>query len=190
MNVLDMLVNAQGGASVAQLGSQFGLDQTQTQAALGALVPALAAGVQRNVVGGGGLENLIGALAGGGHRRYVEDVSSLAAPETTADGNAILSHILGSRDVSRQVASQAASQTGIGADVLKQMLPVVAAMMMGAMSQRSGSSAMGLGPQGSASTIASMLGPLLDQNRDGSLIDDVLGMANRFFKTGGPGRQG
>ena len=40
--------------------------------------------------------------------------------------------VLGSKDVSRQVASQASAQTGLGADLLKQMLPVMAAMAMGA----------------------------------------------------------
>jgi Carboxypeptidase regulatory-like domain/Bacterial protein of unknown function (DUF937) len=48
----------------------------------------------------------------------------------------ILGHIFGSKDVSRQVASRASAQTGISESVLKGMLPVVAAMAMGAMSKR------------------------------------------------------
>jgi hypothetical protein len=48
-----------------------------------------------------------------------------------ADGNGILGHILGSKDVSRQVAAQASARTGIGADVLKKMLPLVATLAMG-----------------------------------------------------------
>lgn len=76
------------------------------------------------------------ALAGGQHQGYVNDSSSLARAETIADGNEILGHIFGSKDVSRQVASRVAAQTGIGESVLKGMLPVVAAMMMGSMSKQ------------------------------------------------------
>ena len=47
MNILDAIINAKGGAAVDQLGSQFGLGQDQTTAALSALVPALAAGFQK-----------------------------------------------------------------------------------------------------------------------------------------------
>src|SRR5262245_30009728 len=45
MSLLDMVLNAQNGGVVQQMGSQFGLSQDQTTAALGALVPALAAGL-------------------------------------------------------------------------------------------------------------------------------------------------
>ena len=44
MNILDALLNAQGGGAVKQLGQQFGLEGDQATAALSALVPALAAG--------------------------------------------------------------------------------------------------------------------------------------------------
>ena len=101
-------------------------------------MPALAAGFQNNASSPQGLEGLLGALSGGQHQRYVDDVGTLEQADTVADGNGILGHIFGSKDVSRQVASQAASQTGIGEGVLKAMLPVVAAMMMGAMSKRVG----------------------------------------------------
>jgi hypothetical protein len=40
MNILDAIVHAQDGAAVRQLGSQTGLGQDQTTAALSALVPA------------------------------------------------------------------------------------------------------------------------------------------------------
>jgi len=48
MNVLDAVLDAQGGAAARQTGSSLGLSQDQTGAALAALVPALAAGLQRN----------------------------------------------------------------------------------------------------------------------------------------------
>ena len=48
-------MNAPNGAAVQQLGSQVGLGNQQTAAALSALVPALAAGFQQNVQAEGGL---------------------------------------------------------------------------------------------------------------------------------------
>ena len=47
MNILDAIINAKEGGAVQQLGSQFGLGQDQTTAALSALIPALAAGFQK-----------------------------------------------------------------------------------------------------------------------------------------------
>jgi len=44
--------------------------------------------------------------------------------------------LFGSKDVSRAVAGRAAEQTGIGADVLKKMLPMVATMAMGSLSKQ------------------------------------------------------
>ena len=54
-----------------------------------------------------------------------------------ADGNGILGHLFGSKDLSRAVASQAAQATGIGQNVLQQMLPAIAAMLMGGMFKQS-----------------------------------------------------
>ncbi len=183
MNILDAIVNAQGGAAVRQLGSQFGLGQDQTAAALTALLPALAAGVQRNIKDEGGLTSLTSALSSGNHGRYIDSPGNLGAQSAVADGNGILGHILGSKDVSREVATRAAAQTGLSADVMKRMLPLAATLMMGAFSkQASPASTMAAGLGSSGGGIAAMLTPLLDQNRDGSIADDVASMIGRFIK--------
>ncbi len=44
-----------------------------------------------------------------------------------SDGNNILGHILGSKDVSRAVADRASANTGIDSGMLKQMLPCLPA---------------------------------------------------------------
>jgi hypothetical protein len=179
MNILDEILSAQGGGAAQQLGRQFGLDESQVSAALSALVPALAAGLQSNMSSPQGLAGLVSALGGGQHQRYVEDPGALGRPETTADGNGILGHIFGSKDVSRQVASRASAQTGIGEGVLKSMLPVVAAMAMGAMSKRMAAAPAAPGVQASGDLLG-MLTPMLDANRNGSIVDDVMGLLGRF----------
>jgi hypothetical protein len=183
MNILDAIATAQDGAAVRQLGSQFGLGQDQAAAAMSALVPALAAGVQRNIQTEGGLGNLIAALASGHHQQYLDNPLQLDDQSAVSEGNGILGHLLGSKDASRQVATRAAAQTGLSADVLKRMLPLVATLMMGAFSKQSGhATSSPAGPGASGGGLVEMLTPMLDQNRDGSIVDDVTSMLGRFIK--------
>ena len=184
MNLLDMLMSAGGNAAVGQLGSRFGLDEQQTMAALQQLVPALGGGLQRNISTEGGLDNLLGALAGGNHSQFIDNPELLGTEESTETGNGILGHLLGSRQASREVAAQASEQTGIGADILKQMLPVVATMVMGSLSKQS-SQAGFLGGQDTPAQpdgLLGMLTPMLDSNHDGSVADDVLDMIGRYMR--------
>ena len=186
MNILEALLEAQGGGVVKQLGQQFGLQGDQATAALSALVPALAAGFAKNATQEGGLAGLTAALSGGRHGGYLDDLGSLAHPGTVDDGNGILGHILGTKDASRQVATQAAMSTGLAPAILKQMLPVVAAMMMGAMAKKAiggGAVTSGLGAPagGMGGGLLDMLAPMLDSNRDGSVVDDVAGMLGKFL---------
>ena len=106
---------------------------------------------------------------------------SLGETGAVADGNGILGHILGSKDVSRQVAAQAGAQTGLAPDVMKRMLPLVATLVMGAMSRQvqagGGSSLAGANAGG----LLDMLGRVLDSNKDGSALDDITGMSGRTF---------
>lgn len=178
--ILDAILGAGGGGALNQIARQFGLPQGQAQSAIEALLPALTGGLRNNVQQEGGLDSLLGALTSGSHQQYLDDPSTLANESTTLDGNAILGHLLGSKDVSRQVAANASAQTGIGADLLKQMLPVVASLAMGALSKQTVSAS----SQGNnaAGGVMDMLGGLLDRNGDGSVADDVLkGIAGRIF---------
>lgn len=181
MNMLEMLTSAGNGAAVRQIGSQLGLSEGQATSALSALLPALAGGVQRNAQTPDGLAGLAAALSSGRHQQYLDNPTTLGDASSIADGNSILGHILGSKDVSRQVATQASATTGIGADVLKQMLPMVAALMMGGLSQRNAQGGSPLGAQAGGGGLMGMLGGLLDQNKDGSVLDDITGLLGRKF---------
>lgn len=136
INLFDMLTQASNGGAVQQISQQTGLAPDQTQAAIKALLPAIAGGLQRNVNQPGGLESLLGALQGGHHEQYLDQPETLGRPETIADGNAILGHLLGSKDTSRAVADAASKRTGIGAGALKALLPIVASMAMGSLSKQ------------------------------------------------------
>jgi hypothetical protein len=182
MNILDSIMKAGNGAAVRQIGSQLGLDEAQTASALSALVPALSAGLRQNLQTQDGVGGLLGALSGGNHQRYIDDPAVLGEAETVADGNGILGHVLGNKEVSRQVAARAGAQTGLGPEVMKRMLPLVATLVMGAMSREAatrGSSS--LASAAGAGGLLDMLGGALDQNRDGSALDDITGMIGRTF---------
>jgi hypothetical protein len=186
MDLLQAILNTQNGGAVSELARHLNLDERQATSALEQLVPALAAGVKQNVATPQGLDGLMSALGSGRHAQYLDDVSRLGSPATIQDGNGILGHIFGSKDVSRQVATSASARTGIGADVLKKMLPMVAALAMGAMARQAGSSPRPPGPTSPAAAsgggLMDMLSPMLDRNRDGSVADEVTGMLGKLLR--------
>src|SRR5262245_19336895 len=65
-----------------------------------------------------------------------DDPSTLAREETVADGNSILGHILGSKEVSQAVAGNPATQSGLGPNALKKLLPIAATMVMGSLAKQ------------------------------------------------------
>lgn len=177
MSILESIVGAGNGAAVDQLAAHFGLPREQTSDALATLMPALAAGLQKNMASQDGASSLVSALSSGHHEKYLENPSTLTEPSTREDGNAILGHVLGSKDVSRAVAARASEKTGVDTGILKQMLPMVAALTMGGLSRQThAGSALNADGQAADGSIISMLEPLLDRNRDGSMVDDVVGM--------------
>jgi hypothetical protein len=208
MDLLQSILQAGGGTAVQQMAGVTGLEAGQVESVLGQLVPALAGGLQHNV-SNGGLGGLMGALTSGRHQQYAEDPAAVVSPAAIDDGNGILGHIFGSKDVSRQVAAQASAKTGVASDVIKQLLPMVAALAMGAMSQRAGSGGAATTESGLGEALGGLLGggalgsltggssplsghtggggvldmltPMLDSNRDGSIADDVMGMLGKMM---------
>lgn len=137
MNLFDMLANAQNGQGMDQLARQFGLSQQQAQAAVEALLPAFSQGLKRNAADPYGVGAFLNAIATGSHAKYFDDAQNAFTPQGLAEGNGILGHLFGSKELSRAVASQAAQATGIGQQVLQQMLPAIAAMIMGGLFKQS-----------------------------------------------------
>lgn len=129
--LFDMMTKAQGGNAMEAMAKQFGLAQEQMQQAMAALLPAFSTGLKRSVTNPYDLSSLMTAASSGNYPQYFEDLSKAFSPKGIADGNNVLALIFGSKDVSRQVAAQAEQMSGIGQDIYKQMLPIVANTMMG-----------------------------------------------------------
>lgn len=146
MDLLDLLKATGGGNSVGKLSETLGLGSADTSKLVAALAPALMNGLQKNAAGSG-LDGLRSALQKGGHDRYIDQPELMESDDTRRDGNKILGHIFGSKEVSRNVAAAAESDTGIDASLIKKALPLLATLAMGAMNKKSsaGSSGGGLG---------------------------------------------
>jgi len=185
MNLLGILLDAQGSPALNQLAKQFGISETAAKQTVSEVAPALSRGLQHNISQQSGLEGLLSALKTGNHQRYLDQPETLAGQATTTEGNAILGHILGGKDVSRRVAGHAATKTGLDSGLVKKMLPVIATLVMGSMSKQAASNnLLGglLGGEAQASGATGLLNQFLDADKDGSVLDDLLGMAGRFMR--------
>lgn len=172
MDILNTLIASAGSGSISNAAQARGLDSQSAQSLLKHLVPALTGQMKRNASTGNGLSDLAGALSRGGHQRYLDDPDALASNAAVEEGNGILGHLLGSKNVSRQLAAHAASQTGVDVSLVKKFLPVVAAAAMGAVSKGSDSGGSGLG---------SLLGSLADSDGDGFDMGDLLSLGKKFL---------
>ena len=179
MNILETLLQSAQGGAVQEAAAGLGLNEANAQDLLKGLVPALAGGLKNNLSASGGLEGLTQALAKGNHARYLDDAAALKDQTATADGNAILGHILGSKDVSRSVASQAAEQTGLDAGIIKKFLPVVAAAAMAALSKQTGGGA-ALQEAAGGDSLGGLLGGLLGDDT-GDALGNLLSLGKKLF---------
>lgn len=136
MDLMDILKSAGGNNSIGQLASALGLGSDDAGKLVTALGPSLMKGLTKGADGASGLSGLKRALESGGHDRYIDQPDLMGSDDTRADGNKILGHIFGSKDVSRQVAADAEKESGIDAGLLKKALPLLATLAMGAMSKK------------------------------------------------------
>jgi hypothetical protein len=128
---------AQNGRAVELMARQFNLSQQQAALAMEALMPAFSQGLKRNTSDTYGVASFLQALASGNHAKYYDDAANAFSPAGMSEGNGILGHLFGSKELSRAVAAQAAQVTGIQQEILKQMLPAMASMLMGGLFRQS-----------------------------------------------------
>jgi hypothetical protein len=201
MQFTDMLAQMGGLQAMAR---ELGISDAQAASGAAALLPAILGGFKKQAQsqpsGLEGLGGLLGQLGGGG---LLDDVLA-PQPTDVRRGNDVLGQIFGSQDVSRAVAQNAASQSGLAPALLKKMLPLLAMLVAGYMAKQRGagadappsSAAGGLGgllgsllggqaagsgsatPGGAAPGLASML----DLDGDGNPLDDILRMVGRAIR--------
>ena len=203
MQLTDILAQMGGLQSVAK---ELGVSPQQAQSGAAALLPAILGGFKKQAqaqpTGLDGLGGILNQLGGGG---LLDNVLG-AQPTDTSLGNNVLGQIFGSKDVSRAVAANAATQTGLDPSLLKKMLPMLAMLAAGYMAKQG----MGGGARQAAAPAGGGLGGLLggllggggaarqavpqqqqqagglssliDMNGDGNALDDVLRLAGKFMR--------
>lgn len=162
MTTLSDLI-ARNGEALDQMARQFGMSQEQTQAAVEALLPAFSQGLKRNASNPYDLGAFLSALSSGQHAKYFEDAANAFSAQGVEEGNGILGHLFGSRDLSRAVAAQASQATGISQDILKQMLPALASMIMGGLFNQSTQKAGAAGFSGKGNPLQEIIEQMMRQ---------------------------
>jgi hypothetical protein len=171
MSLFDSVVTAGKGFVVKELAKKVGLSDDMAKSALALIVPALSKGLDRNSADRSGLESLLSVIQSGSHREYVDDPESLGNSETIEDGNSILGHIFGSKDVSREVAGFVSERTGIDADTIKKLLPMTAAATLGTMETED---------QSESSSGGIDLKKILGTEKD-PILDGIISLAGKLF---------
>lgn len=190
MQMMDMLAQTGGIESIAR---ELGISTTQAQSGANALLPAILGGFKKQAQGSGGaggLGAILGQLGGG---NLLDEVVS-PQPTNVSHGNDVLGQIFGSKDVSRTVAQNASTQTGLDPSILKKMLPMLAMLVTGFMARQGGAGAQGGGVLGNvlggilgggtaqprAQPGGGGLASMLDFDGDGNPLDDILSMAKKL----------
>jgi hypothetical protein len=129
--LIDMMNQSGNGEAMSRFAQQFGLDPGQVERAMEALTPAFSEGLKRNAADPAGFLQFMRALADGKHAQYYMNPAAAMSESGIAEGNAILGHLFGSKEMSRAIAEQAAQYSQLSQDVMKKMLPAMAPMILG-----------------------------------------------------------
>jgi hypothetical protein len=191
MQITEMLDSMGGIQSMAR---ELGVSEAQARSGAEALMPAVLGGFKKQAQPAGldGLLNMVQGLGGGG---LLDNVLA-AEPTDVGQGNGMLGQIFGSQDVSRAVAQNAATNSGLDPALLKKMLPMLAMLVGGFVAKQGGTATApsaegGLGSllgglmgggQAAPQTGAGGLASMLDLDGDGNPLDDIMGMARKFLR--------
>ena len=174
MAATDLISILQQTGGISAIASQLGIPPAMAEAGAGALLPAIVGGFSKQAESGdgmaaaepagggmgGGLGGLIGMLGGLGGTGLADNVLS-PEPTNVDAGNTVLGQIFGSKDVSRTVADHAAGQSGLDPALLKKMLPILAMLVTGYLSQAGGAQQGQPGGGGMGGILGSVLGSVL-----------------------------
>jgi hypothetical protein len=125
----DVMRRAQGGEAFDNLARQFNVTPEQAYKAALAVMPAFAMGLQRSMAQPG--SDPFRAMLGGPFAAFWESATRANTPQARQQEQKLLDQIFNNDDVSRRVAQQAASFSGIGVDVMNQMLPLITGILAG-----------------------------------------------------------
>jgi hypothetical protein len=192
MYLLDMLQQRLGGPAVDQISRKLGADPGTTGNAIDAALPLLLTAVARNATQGQQAESLHTAISEDHDGGILDDMPGYLNHAESGPGAGILRHVLGGRQQS--VEAGLSQATGLDSRKTGQLLTMLAPLVMGALGRANrqkqldstGLSTLLTGEQEhlkeSAPGVMGALSRFLDQDSDGSVMDDVSGMLGKAFR--------
>ena len=136
MQLIDMLKDT---GAVHSMATEVGIDDDQASAGAAALMPALLGGLEKqsraNSDGLAGVTSMLGGLGGAG----LLDQVLAPKPTDVNAGNSVLGQLFGSKDVSRAVAENASTKSGLDPAILRKMLPLLAMVVGGFVAKQASS---------------------------------------------------
>jgi hypothetical protein len=192
MALLDMLQQRLGGDAVSQISNRIGADPGTTGNAIDAALPLLISAMARNAGDSNQAQSLAKAVSDDHDGSILDDVPGYVGRASEKPGAGILRHVLGGR---QQAVQQGLSQaTGLDAGKAGTLLTMLAPLVMGAIGRTKRENSLDAGGistlltgeqehlKQSAPGVMGALGRFLDQDNDGSVMDDVSGLLGKAFR--------
>ena len=174
MDILKLLLGNSSGM-IDVMSQKSGLAANDVEAVISKIAPIFMQRANENFKSDADSSNFLEMI----RRSNLDEITGTPQNINVADGNELLGVLTGSKENSRALASDVGSQLGISADSIKTLLPMIAPMIAGMLNNQLKASNL----QGSADSgsMMSMLTQFLDQNKDGSIVDDIFRIAGEFF---------
>ncbi len=155
-----------------KISSQFGISESQANSALSMLMPEILSGVKNNATDEKSSQDLQNTLQKNHSDGSIFDqLDGLVSNPNFAKGDKILGHIFGNdAEKKTSIENKVAEKNDLSSDVVSQIFTIAAPLVMGKLGQS-------VGKSGNISILTS----LLDQNNDGSVIDDIFRLAKKFL---------
>lgn len=176
MNILETVLKAGLNENViGSLSQKTGIDSNSLGSLISDLAPQLLNGAKANLASDNDSSSLIDMISGTDLDKIAQNPEELDRMDT----GGMLGQLFSSLNENESDVTNSLSQkSGIDASSIASLLPMLAPLVMGALNKKSN-----LGSMDTSNTndMTSMLTNFIDQDNDGSVVDDLLGMAKRFL---------
>ena len=190
--LMDIVARQLSGDVIARMGNEIGADDASTERAIAAALPLLLGSLARNAQTPDGARSLDGALREDHDGSLLDNLlGGLTAAGTQSDGAKILGHMFGQREPA--VRSGVGRASGLDSAQVLRLMSMLAPVVMAALGRMRRQE--NLAPTDLAtrldrergemvrndSALGGLLTSMLDQDGDGSVMDDIGGRLLRGF---------
>lgn len=177
MNILNTILgNALDENILNSISEKSGIETSNVQSLINELAPKLLNGAKQNLASDSDSTELINMISNVNLDSLKNDPSSI----DNLNNNNMLGQLFGFLDENEDdIKRDLSSKSGIDISSISSLIPMVAPLVLGALNKNSNFSAM---TSSDTNSVTSTLLNFLDQDQDGSVADDLMDMASKFFK--------